>query len=230
MRAQRERCDMVVATDLGTPQNSTDGFIALLLGGGDAANRPTVSVQNVEVVSLTVSDVQDMFQWASVIAEYTCTGQQCQISGGGDTVTRIEQFELQCVDGGWTDSFALANDRSTPENPDLTTADLRKDCSICVSPEDAALNSISNPVDSEFHCAGKQYNINELIRLSKPKQGWRSLIPWLYCRLSVFAHILLCAGKKSWVVEPGIGMAILSMNPGTRLGWHIIYTLNDNST
>ena len=149
---------MVVATDLGTPENSTDGFIALLFGGGDAANRPLISVQNVEVVSLAVSDVQNKFQWASVIADYTCTGQPCQISGDGDTVTRIEQFELQCVDGGWTDSTILANDRSFPENPSLTAADLRKDCSICVSPEDAALNSITNPVDSQFHCAGKQYS------------------------------------------------------------------------
>ena len=157
---------MVVATDLGTPQNSTDGFIALLLGGGDAATRPMVSVQNVEVVSLTVSNVQDMFQWASVIAEYTCTGQQCQISGGGDTVTRTEQFELQCVNSAWTDSNILANQRSTPENPSLTTADLRKDCSICVSPEDATLNSIPNPVDSEFHCAGKRYSIIELARVT----------------------------------------------------------------
>ena len=155
LRAQLQQCDMVVATDLGTPENSTEGIIALLLGGGDAANRPTVSVQNVEVVCLTVSDVQNKFQWASVIADYTCTGapQQCQ-TFSGDTVTRKEQFELQCVDGGWTDSTILAIDRSTPENPSLTTADLRKDCSFCVSPEDAALLLITNPVDSEFHCAG----------------------------------------------------------------------------
>ena len=161
---------MVVATDLGTPENSEDGFIALLLGGGDAANRPLVSVQNVEVVSLTVSDVQDKFQWASVIAEYTCTGrQQCQITGVGDTVTRTEQFELQCEDGDWTDSQILANDRNPPENPSLTTADLRKNCAFCVSPEDAALNFVNttiNPVDSEFHCAGKRYSIIELARMT----------------------------------------------------------------
>ena len=93
---------MINDADIGTPTDSADGFISRFFGGGETAGRPTVSVQSVSVVSLTVGTIQNKFLWASVIVDYTCTGLQCP-DGEGPT-TRKDQFELQCVAGGWTDS------------------------------------------------------------------------------------------------------------------------------
>ena len=152
LRAQTE-CDMIEAIDIGSSTPSTDGFIALLLGGADAAARPTVSVSNVEVISLAVGTVQNMFRWASVFATYECSGMLCPAG----TYPRTDQFEVECVESTpgnpiWTDSNLLSEERSTPMNPNLTSANLRRDCSICLSPEDEPTVGVST--DPVFHCAG----------------------------------------------------------------------------
>ena len=154
LRAQSE-CDMIQASDIGSSTPSTDGSIAVLLGGPDAAARPMVSVSNVEVISLTVGTERNMFRWASVFATYTCSGMLCP-SG---TYPRTEQFEVECVESTpgnpiWTDSNLLVEDRSTPMNPNLTSADLRKDCSFCISPADGGNLGLTASIDPEFHCAG----------------------------------------------------------------------------
>ena len=157
LRAQSE-CDMIQASDLGSSTPSTVGFVAVHLGGADAASRPMVSVSNIEVISLAVGTVQNMFRWASVFATYDCSGMLCP-SG---TYPRTEQFEVECVlpsgqsDPIWTDSNLLQEQRNTPVNPSLTSADLRRDCSFCVSPADR--DNLGVPatiaIDAEFHCAG----------------------------------------------------------------------------
>ena len=156
LRAQSE-CDMIQASDIGSSTPSTDGFIALLLGGADAAARPMVSVSNVEVISLAVGTVQNMFRWASVFATYDCFGVLCP-SG---IFPRTEQFELECLlsaqgDPIWSDSNLLVEDRSTPINPNLTSADLRKDCSFCLNPDDRGNLGVpaAIAIDPEFHCTG----------------------------------------------------------------------------
>ena len=156
LRAQAE-CDMIEASDLGSATPSTDGFIALLLGGADAANRPTVSVSNVEIIGLAVGSERNTFRWASVFANYTCSGMLCP-SG---TYPRTEQFEVECVESTpgnpiWTDSNILFEERSTPINPSLTSADLRKNCSFCISPADRENLGVPAGVDidPESHCAG----------------------------------------------------------------------------
>ena len=157
LRAQAE-CDMLQASDIGSSSASTDGFIAVLLGGADAAGRPSISVSNVAVISLAVGRERNMFRWASVLATYSCSGSICP---SGD-YPRTEQFEVECVlpdgqdDPIWSDSNLLQEQRNTPVNPSLTSADLRKDCSFCVSPADRG--NVGLPaaiaIDPEFHCAG----------------------------------------------------------------------------
>ena len=156
LRAQAE-CDMIQASDLGSSTPSTDGIIALLLGSLDAASRPMVSVSNVEVISLAVGTVQNMFRWASVFATYNCSGMLCPTVPYPTT----EQFEAQCVEPTpgnpiWTDPNLLFEDRSTPINPNLTSLDLRKDCSFCLSPDDRGNLGVpaAIAIDAEFHCAG----------------------------------------------------------------------------
>ena len=156
LRAQAE-CDMIQASDIGSTTPSQEGFIALLLGGADAASRPMVSVSNVEVISLAVDSERNMFGWASVFATYDCSGMLCP-SG---TYPRTEQFEVECVESTpgnpiWTNSNLLVEDRNTPMNPSLTSADLRRDCSFCVSPDDRGNVGVpaAIAIDPEFHCAG----------------------------------------------------------------------------
>ena len=157
LRAQAE-CGMIQASDIGSETPSTDGFIAAHLGGADAAIRPSISVSNVEVISLAVGTERNMFRWASIFVTYDCTGLLCP---SGD-YPRTEQFEVECVmpadqsDPIWTDSNLLQQQRSTPVNPSLTSADLRRDCSFCASPADRGNLGVPPGVaiDPEFHCAG----------------------------------------------------------------------------
>ena len=157
LRAQAE-CDMIQASDIGSTTPSQDGFIAVLLGGVDAAGRPMVSVSNIEVISLAVGSERNMFRWASVFATYDCSGMLCP----DDDYPRTEQFEVECVllagqsDPIWTDSSFLLEQRNAPVNPSLTSADLRRDCSFCVSPADKDNLGVPDgiTIDDEFHCAG----------------------------------------------------------------------------
>ena len=160
LRAQPAECGMIQASDIGSETASTDGFIALLLGGADAASRPDITVHNVAVISLAVGTERNMFRWASVFANYTCSS-SIPICPSG-TYPRTEQFEVECVlpagqsDPIWSDSNLLQEQRNTPVNPNLTSADLRRDCSFCLSPADGVTVGVpaAIAIDAEFHCAG----------------------------------------------------------------------------
>ena len=162
LRAQAE-CALIQRSDIGSTTASTDGFIALLLGGADAASRPMVNVSKVVLISLAAGRERNMFRWASVLATYTCSGMLCP-SG---TYPRTEQLEVECVlplgqdDPIWTDSNLLLDERNTPVNPNLTSADLRRDCSFCLNPDDRGNLNISAAIaiDPESHCAGSYYDV-----------------------------------------------------------------------
>ena len=151
VRAQSE-CDIVQASDLGNSTASRGGAIGVFLGRSDVAGLPTITLENVEIISLAVGTVQNKFRWASVIATYNCSGEGCP----DDTYPRTDQFDLQCLNDSGGDPMWLVNDRSDPTNSSLTTDDLRRDCSVCLNPVNATDFGLppGTTVDAAFHCAG----------------------------------------------------------------------------
>ena len=97
---------------------------------------------------------RDKYRFASVIATYDCGGPAAGACPPGP-YPRTDQFEFGCVGSVWQDSTILVDDRNVPVNSSITT--LRRDCSVCISPDDAANVGIMpalNPLDTETHCAG----------------------------------------------------------------------------
>ena len=154
----QEECDEIQISDLGSNETaSTDGAIAQLISAGQAGT-PDVLVISSRTVCLAVAATRDKYRLASVIVTYDCGGAASAVCPPGP-YPRTDQFEFGCEDPGsgpvWQETTLLADDRNVPVNPSITT--LRRDCSFCVSPDDAATLGISptqNPVDNETHCAG----------------------------------------------------------------------------
>ena len=149
-RAQDE-CDEILISDLGSTDTAgTDGAIAQRFGGGQVAV-PDVLVMSSRTVCLVPATTRDKYRFASVITTYSCSGPAAGACPPGP-YPRTDQFEFGCVGSVWQDSTFLVDDLNDPVNPSITT--LRRDCSFCVSPDDAANIGIMNPVDTETHCAG----------------------------------------------------------------------------
>ena len=154
--ARAQECNEIQISDLGSNETaSTDGAIAQLISAGQAGT-PDVLVISSRTVCLAAAATRDKYRFASVIATYDCGGPASAVCPPGP-YPRTDQFEFRCEDPGpiWQETTLLADDRNVPVNPSITT--LRRDCSFCISPDDAATLMISptqNPVDPETHCAG----------------------------------------------------------------------------
>ena len=153
--ARAQECAEIMITDLGSNVTAgTGGVIAERFGGGETGNPPDVLVMSFRTVCLVAAATRGNYRFASVIVTYNCGGP----AGAGclsGPYPRTDQFEFECVSSVWQDSTLLVDDVNDPVNPSITT--LRKDCSLCASPTDAAgiiPMPADNPVDNETHCAG----------------------------------------------------------------------------
>ena len=154
--ASAQECDAIQISDIGSNDTaSTDGAIAQLFSVSQQ-NIPEVLVMSSRTVCLAAAATRDKYRFASVIVTYDCGGAASASCPAGP-YPRTDQFEFECEDSGggpvWQDSTLLIHERNVPVNPSITT--LRRDCSFCISPADAATSlPTDHPVDDETHCAG----------------------------------------------------------------------------
>ena len=113
-----------------------------------------VSLVNASIVCLASSGARDRYNFASVVATYTT-------DSSADPVTA--QFEFSCVTASWraTDSEVLGVNSSlnmellSADDPVLT-AELRTDCSTCISlTNPIAVRHSSLIPDDVTHCVGE---------------------------------------------------------------------------
>ena len=113
---------------------------------------PTVDVLSFHPVCLAYSQERDRYRFASVVVQYTCTGNPNCPSG-----TAVEQFDSQCSRGTWSHSVLSDFDNTRTEK---TTANFstttREDCSICAPL--ATATDFSLTTDPVTHCVGRYMN------------------------------------------------------------------------
>ena len=153
--ARAQGCAEIMISDLGSTDTAgTGGAIAEGFSSGETGSPPDVLVMSSRTVCLAADSTRGNYRFASVIATYDCGGFGAAACPPGP-YPRTDQFEFGCVGSVWGDSANFVNDRNVPVNPSITT--LRRDCSFCISPNDAnsiGIMPLQNPVDNETHCAG----------------------------------------------------------------------------
>ena len=148
--ARAQGCSEILISDLGSNVTAgTGGAIAQLFSAGETGNAPDVLVMSSRTVCLAAAATRGNYRFASVITTYDCGGDAVAFCPPGP-YPRTDQFEFGCVGSVWGDSALFVDERNDPVNPSITT--LRRDCSFCVSPDDAA--NIGVTTDPETHCAG----------------------------------------------------------------------------
>ena len=150
--ARAQGCAEILISDLGsTVTAGTGGVIVQRFSGGETGNTPHVLVMSSRTVCLAAAETRGNYRFASVIVTYDCSSATATNCPPGP-YPRTDQFEFECVGSVWQDSTNFVNDFNHPVNPSITT--LRRDCSFCISPDDATNIGVTNPVDTETHCAG----------------------------------------------------------------------------
>ncbi len=158
---QVDSCVVPQASDLGSTSAPSDlpAIITTAATAGDSS--PSVQLFEFNTVCLAVGVERDMYRFASVVAEFSCSGAvppgsslDCDSSG---TTNYTAQFDLECNTGAWilnasTIFGSNASNVFQPADANLTTA-LRKDCSFCIDPvRSTAFGGVDITADS--HCSG----------------------------------------------------------------------------
>ena len=149
-RTQDQECPVIQTQELGsTSAGSTTGLISqsYTAQAGDNPPRPIVQLFESNIVCLAAGRTQGRYRLVSLIANFSCSGSACN---NNNAAWQIAQFHFDCrMTGAWTASVAGSTDFLITESPvgNLSTM-LRRDCSICVEPQQIP----SVDVDETTHC------------------------------------------------------------------------------
>ena len=147
----QDQCSLIQASEL----NGTGGLIASSFLIGENQDEPSIQLFEYQIVCLASGSARGTYRFTSVIANYSCNGVLCQGGSSGD-FQFISQFEFRCVGGQWTfSSLEVALRTDAPDVVGSLSTSLRRDCSLCITP-DAAVLLQAGPVDNETHCARKK--------------------------------------------------------------------------
>lgn len=147
----QQQCPLIQASEL----EGASGLIARSFVSGELQDEPIIQLFEYRIVCLASGSARGTYRLTSVIANYSCDGLLCP---GGSAGNVFSQFEFECVDGQWT--FSQLEVSSRTDAPDVIgslSTDLRRDCSLCITPEAGQVVGANN-VDNETHCARKQAN------------------------------------------------------------------------
>ncbi len=158
---QLGECSIVQASDLGdtSAPSAQPAIITNAAIAGDASGRPDVQLFGYRVVCLTVATTRDLYSYASVLAEFSCSGavsalSQLDCDDTGGTTNYTAQFDVECsLSNTWQLAETTPGDNVfQPPHASFATQQ-RKDCSVCVDPNESATLG-GRDIDMETHCAG----------------------------------------------------------------------------
>ena len=138
-------CSMIQSSELES--------LIIIASNQTEPNNTTIRLIEYTFVCIAQGAEQDTWRFVSLVANYTNT----------NGTNSISQFQFECVESNWTATVNGSTEYTRTDPPDASlNTSLRRDCALCIDPQQAPL------ANNSHHCLGEFYS------LLSPLYAWNS--------------------------------------------------------